>query len=89
MTTSKKIELIKQLDLPTNILCGNRLHKLRIYKGLAMDELGIRAIDDNGSIISRQTINDYEKGKSGMKIDKLDRLCKVLGITLYEFFKEL
>jgi HTH-type transcriptional repressor of puuD len=61
---------------------GARLRQLRINAGLTTKQLA-EAVGVGQSFISQ-----VENNVSGIKLQTLEAICKALGVTLSEFFRE-
>jgi transcriptional regulator with XRE-family HTH domain len=59
-------------------IVANNLKALRDVKGVAQEELAVRAG------IDRSYISDLENGKYGLSIDKLENLAEALGVEPWE-----
>ena len=61
---------------------STRLRELREKRKWSVNRL------ERESEISRQVLSGWEKGVNQEFIEKLDKVCKALGITLADFFLE-
>lgn len=65
----------------------DKIRILRKARGLSQEELGLSlASKDNG--VSRQSISDWENGKSEPKLDNIRALAQLLNVSFDVLFKE-
>lgn len=61
---------------------GSRIHELRINRGLTVKEVASRVG------VSAAFISSVEHHASNVSFEKLEIICRVLDVTMAEFFKE-
>ncbi|MDE1997025.1 MAG: helix-turn-helix transcriptional regulator [Rhizobiaceae bacterium] len=70
------------MEQELEIAIGVRIRKLRMEKGLTLDDLA------NASAVSRAMISRIERGEASPTASLLSRLCAALGLSLSAFFAE-
>ena len=83
MKKSTKKILVKKLPNKDLTKLGNRIRELRVKKGYSNYEYF--AYEHN---IPRAQYGRYEKGED-LRYTSLRRVVKALGVTMYDFFKDL
>jgi transcriptional regulator with XRE-family HTH domain len=74
MVTKRDINIYKQI--------GEKIRKLRLMKGMSQKELA-RYVG-----VTYQQIQNYEKGKSKIPVDRLIEIAKAFEVSLDYFLKE-
>lgn len=73
------------VDEQFNVIVGNVLREKRLKKGYSYQELSNKI--DN--IVTKQTLSNYEKCLTKIRIDKFIAICKALGESPANVWEEI
>ena len=63
-------------------IVAENIRTLRTQRGLSQEELA------SALFVTRQTVSNYETGRSAPDLDTLQRICAVLGVTLSDLMND-